>query len=345
MHQKVKIHIHANNIHIGGGLEVLKAILEEKEFEIESGSFDQRICSKIFIDSKIDAEFIKPNLIHRLLSEIKLCFFKKQDVEIVCLNSLPPLFTRNKNVTVIVQNRLLFDKKYIHLFPVKTRLRLFLESMWIKIFHSKNYKYIVPTKSMKDLIQDVLGRNTITNVIPFILKYKKIDSNNKNKKFQFLYVASGEAHKNHANLLKAWAILSEKNVRPHLALTINESIYKDLSKMIDEYKNKYDLKITNLGNVDHVKISQLYSNSEALIFPSLVESYGLPLIEAQYYGLPIFASDMQYVKDVSKPQITFDPESPQSIAKSIVENKNLPSKMTSIPKEFFTQLLYKELSK
>ncbi len=55
----------------------------------------------------------------------------------------------------------------------------------------------------------------------------------------------------------------------------------------------------------------------ALIFPSKTESLGLPLIEAASAGLPIIASELDFVRDVCVPNETFDPYSSTSISRAV----------------------------
>jgi glycosyltransferase involved in cell wall biosynthesis len=53
------------------------------------------------------------------------------------------------------------------------------------------------------------------------------------------------------------------------------------------------------------------------LFPSLGESFGLPLIEAQAMGLPILAAELDFVRDVCAPVETFDAQSAVSIARAV----------------------------
>jgi glycosyltransferase involved in cell wall biosynthesis len=53
------------------------------------------------------------------------------------------------------------------------------------------------------------------------------------------------------------------------------------------------------------------------VFPSVSESFGLPLIEARQVGLPIVASELDFVRDVCEPEHSFDPYSSVSIARAI----------------------------
>ena len=134
---------------------------------------------------------------------------------------------------------------------------------------------------------------------------------------RFIYVASGDPHKNHSRLIEAWVLLSLEGIYPLLYLTIDEKIYPELSKLINGKKEKFNLNIENLGSMPHSYIMDMYCEVDALIFPSLVESYGLPLIEARVKGLSIIASELDFVRDVVSPNQTFDPLSAISISRSI----------------------------
>ncbi|MBY0579459.1 MAG: glycosyltransferase [Burkholderiales bacterium] len=137
------------------------------------------------------------------------------------------------------------------------------------------------------------------------------------QKYDFVYVASGEAHKNHRNLLEAWRLLADEGLKPSLALTIDPESYPFLANEISRHKQEYGLNIVNLGHVPAADIPAFYQSSSALIFPSQVESFGLPLIEATQLGLPVLAPELDYVRDVIQPAETFDPNSPVSIARAV----------------------------
>ena len=73
------------------------------------------------------------------------------------------------------------------------------------------------------------------------------------------------------------------------------------------------------GEVNIFDVHEIYQRVDYLIFPSLLESLGLPLIEAKLYNLPIICSREDYVFDVCKPLLTFDPENIEEIRKSIYQ--------------------------
>lgn len=77
--------------------------------------------------------------------------------------------------------------------------------------------------------------------------------------------------------------------------------------------------IVCLGYLDDESLAGWYSAAEVVVFPSLVESAGLPLIEAMAFGVPIVAADRPYAHDVcGDAALYFDPSDPGALADRIV---------------------------
>jgi len=131
--------------------------------------------------------------------------------------------------------------------------------------------------------------------------------------YDFCYVADGQPHKNHSTLFAALRILANENIFPRIAITLGDNAGSILSEVAN-LQTVNQIKIENIGMIQHDSVIRLYECSRALIFPSLVESFGLPLIEASQLGLPIIAGELNFVRDVCSPAETFDPTSPRSIA-------------------------------
>ena len=116
----------------------------------------------------------------------------------------------------------------------------------------------------------------------------------------FIYPAVPVAYKQHATIVKAVKIIKKKDMdlasKLRIYFTIKESDMPLLSKMI----KKLDLTEQFIfeGVMPHEKLLEYYNSSKGLLFPSSIESLGLPLLEAARFGLPIIASDLDYVKEV-----------------------------------------------
>jgi glycosyltransferase involved in cell wall biosynthesis len=147
-------------------------------------------------------------------------------------------------------------------------------------------------------------------------------------------VADGLAHKNHERLLEAWLLLANEDIMPSLVLTVPSDSTKIISK-IDILQSR-GLNIINIGPQSHEKLQEIYSQSKVLIYPSLIESFGLPLIEASLLNLDVISSELDYVYEVCRPVFTFDPYSPPSIARSVKKYLGLMGdcRLILTPKQF-----------
>jgi hypothetical protein len=61
-------------------------------------------------------------------------------------------------------------------------------------------------------------------------------------------------------------------------------------------------------------VIEVLNKTKTLVFPSLDETFGLPLVEACQLNTFIISANLPYVYDVINPSITFDPYSKEDIA-------------------------------
>ena len=193
-------------------------------------------------------------------------------------------------------------------------MKFIIKRIFSLIFKKNIQEYIVQTKLMKKSLKNFFGNNIKIRILPFVNQIPKI--NLKKKRDGFIYVADGNEHKNHNNLLNAWSMLGKLGIKPKLFLTLDNSNKHLLSK-INHLRQNEHLKITNLKQISRDKLFEIYKSSQALIFPSFYESLGLPLVEATLFKLPIIASDLEYVREVCNPDETFDPHSSHSIMNAV----------------------------
>ena len=62
------------------------------------------------------------------------------------------------------------------------------------------------------------------------------------------------------------------------------------------------------------ELKSLYLNAEALIFPSIYEGFGRPIIEAQALGCPVFTSDFPPMNEIGLDTVYYiDPFNPKKV--------------------------------
>ncbi len=315
--------IHAPNVHQGGGAALLVPLLSAtaKEHLSCTAIVDRRLKLDHTLSGDIEVIRVNPTLRSRLKAEKMLATVSKQGDTVLCFGNLPPLFRLRGRVLVFLQNRYLAEPVDLSGFPWPVRLRISLERLWLRSRTSTVSRFIVQSPSMQRLLENAVGREAM--ILPFMEDasgYSRSvhkSGSRGSSRWDFLYVASGEPHKNHRNLIRAWCLLAEEGIRPSLCLTIPDHSADQLLAWIEREKTRNDLSIENMGNATSEEIHSLYGKSRALIYPSKCESLGLPLIEAKISHLPVLASELDYVRDVLDPEQAFDPDSPVSIARAV----------------------------
>ncbi len=249
-------------------------------------------------------------------------FYRKlpQDIDTVfCFaNVPPPIPLRNIRVFVFMQNVLLLTSfADRNLYPVLDKIKFILKKYYIRFLNKQTYQWVVQTPSMKVKLRNAIGvLQSQIHTIPFFPEPSTPVSPGIHDRTKFIYVADGVPQKNHDTLLDAWLILKEKyQLTPELHLTVPER-FEIIVKKINAL-NLMGLKIINHGFCTSEKLAGLYLECKFLVFPSLVESFGLPLIEAAAHGCVVIAPNLPYVLDVVCPVISFDPLSSEDIAKKV----------------------------
>ena len=170
------------------------------------------------------------------------------------------------------------------------------------------------TVEMQRLLNENFGKPAL--LLPFYEEVKVVE-NTREKEFDFFYPGSSDNHKNNVRLLDAVAKALEQ-VKFRIALTLDDRNPK-LLEMITRINSLYDFHpVVNLGKISHDEVFEIYGRSKALLFPSLKESLGLPLIEANQLGLKVLVSNLPFANDILVNPITFDTKSSDSIATVIM---------------------------
>jgi len=313
----VTLIVHAPNIRQGGGRTLLLSALEAISNTGGFAFLDRRLDSSS-VPPSVVIETVAPTILGRLLAEWRLMRRAGPDDTVLCFGNLPPLFRNKGRVTLFLQNRYLFGKRDLGAFSHGERLRIRLERLWFSLrTDARTMSIFVQTPSMAEELRRETGIEA--RIFPFAPPNATTTpaSLREEPRFDFIYVASGEPHKNHRQLIEAWKLLARQGLFPSLCLTLDPMAQPHLVDAIQRAMEDHGLQITNLGVVSHAEIEQCYRRSGALIYPSTLESFGLPLIEASAQGLPILASELDYVRDVVSPATSFDPESPLSIARAV----------------------------
>lgn len=113
----------------------------------------------------------------------------------------------------------------------------------------------------------------------------------------FFYPASPLVYKNHFIIIKALRLLKQKNITNYsVVFTLRGDESKDVIKMFNIVKSEM-LPVVFIGKLSLEEVYDYYCRS-ILIFPSYIETFGLPLLEAKMHKTPIIASDCAFSHEI-----------------------------------------------
>ena len=162
------------------------------------------------------------------------------------------------------------------------------------------------------------------------------------------YPALPLPYKNHLKLLQAQKKLREQKLDIRIVLTIDKADAK--AKELCKYVNDNSLDVVILGYLKKEELLEIIKHT-ILVFPSYIETVGLPLVEAQIFDAVILVSDCPYAKDVCQTYektIYFNCFDELSIAEGIKRgielDKNLKRKLQyAIPEMYKPEVTWKKV--
>ena len=133
-----------------------------------------------------------------------------------------------------------------------------------------------------------------------------------------LYVGSSRGHKNLQGLLDAMTIAQPyMNVGQGLVITGDD---RWLNKSQRAQIAALNGKVVTTGWLTSAQLDACYRQAKAVVFPSLSEGFGIPVLEAFYYGKPLLVSKAASFPEVAgEAALYFNPVKPTEIAEKLIQ--------------------------
>ena len=136
-----------------------------------------------------------------------------------------------------------------------------------------------------------------------------------------LFVSSLWPYKNCEGLLRAWALARSELGERQLAVVgggRDQEYLASLHSLADELGISGD--VVFVGGIPLEETVHFYRAADAFVYPSLNETFGLPILEAMACGCPVVTSDTSAMPETAGgAAILSDPKDPASIARAIIE--------------------------
>lgn len=175
------------------------------------------------------------------------------------------------------EQRALWFYKYIYPFFVKLFLNNkteifvqlnYIREQFINKFHIQSNKVHVISPNIK-----VSDKKNISQI--------ELPSN----RINIFYPSTSFFYKNHSIIIEA--IKQINSIKLSLYITVNKNEINSNCNFIHF-----------MGKIPYTDVLSMYTSADVLVFPSYIETFGMPLLEAAAMGMPILVADLPYAREV-----------------------------------------------
>lgn len=252
----------------------------------------------------------------RLLYEETGLPFRARGFDLLyCLADVAPAWSPVPTV-VALRNLNIYDRRFFN------NARFMALERLVRIGLRRARRVVVPTRAAADLIrQRITIPEERLRVVPHGIASGVFDAAPPpaaaNARYLFLPSAV-EDHKNVLALVEAVPLLEDPDLEVWIAGTTDvcEDYVRAVRQRIEELS--LGARVRLLGPVPYEHILHYHRGAAAMVFPSLLESFGHPLLEAMLAETPVIASDIASLREVAgEVACYFDPDDPAALAAAV----------------------------
>lgn len=327
----MKVLINASNLHSGGGVAV--AVSFFSELSLKPG-----LCSSI--DVAISSAVLKNlNLLGIDLSVFKTVYtcnakgmfmilkkfpFELNDYELV-FTVFGPFYRISKpkcHLVGMAQPSIVYpDNLYLKSLSFPTKLVLKLKRKIQEFFFCRADCLVVEASHIKDALEQrpkfsnikfEVVENEVNPLFEDASRWAAVKLPDGGDKIKLGVVSRNYPHKNLEILPNVKKILSNKyNIDVDIYVTLRDDEWSNCSSI-------FKRSMINIGELSVAQVPSFLYELDAVIFPSLLECYSATPIEALAMRKPLFASDLDFIKNPTMgAAIYFNPQEADDIAVKI----------------------------
>jgi len=185
-----------------------------------------------------------------------------------------------------------------------------------RVFIHRNRYVIVQQNWLRDEFLKRMGQLPVVVAHPSLPMGEKTSSRSPGYTFVFVYPALARVFKNIETLCKATQILASRGIRDfEVRLTLDGTENRYASWIRKQFGDVAQVRF--IGRQTKDQMATHYSEADAVVFPSKLETWGLPITEAKARRRPLLVADLPYARETvgNYDLVSFFPaESPDALA-------------------------------
>lgn len=209
--------------------------------------------------------------------------------------------------------------KYLYQINIHKNEAIIVQQNWIRNKFAEMYN--LPINKI------IVAKPKVDDNCHQICTYERNFPSQYKEAYKFIYPSFPRVFKNFEVLCEAFKLLPlEMQHKIQILITINGNENKYAKYIYKKYHHVSGIKF--IGLIDRIALFDMYNEVDAMIFPSKLETWGLPLTEFAVTQKMILAADLPYAHETLhgyRHAMFFDPDSPQGLANLIQQVINQPA--------------------
>ncbi len=203
---------------------------------------------------------------------------------------------------------------------------------WVYLINIQKNDYVIVQQNwMRLKFQSMFNVKNIVVSHPEVPIFKTLEAHPTKEENlrRFFYPAFPRVFKNFEVICEASKKLVEGGIKNfEVIMTIDGTESRYATSIVERYKHISQLKF--IGRQTRKKIYDQYQLADCLIFPSKLETWGLPITEFKFLQRPILAANLDYAHETVGNYINasfFDPNNSEELSKdmlSVINNNFIP---------------------
>jgi glycosyltransferase involved in cell wall biosynthesis len=320
-----RIVINALSLTQGGGRSYVLNVLRELDRDdrgfhftvlVSPGQLDAGEVAHLDVETaRLPGLASRSRVLTRISYEETILPFRARRFDLLyCLADMAPAFTRTP-VVVALRNLNIYDHRFYDTLRLRTLERL------VRVGLHRARRVVFPSHAAAGLIRRRIPiPEDRVAVVPHGISLEAFRSEpGEPVEVPYLFLpAALERHKNIPVLIQSLAHVGDPRLEAWIAggSSTDPGCARELRRVVESLR--LDTRVRFLGPVPYRDVLRYYRGAVALVFPSLLETFGHPLLEAMLAGTPIVAADIPAFREIAGDvALYFPPQDPVLLARVI----------------------------
>ncbi len=243
---------------------------------------------------------LRVNRILRNYWFLRVILQKKADIILHLDHDIPSLFLCDFFLKLFVRSKIIVFVGGFVPYGDASLIKDSVRKLQVRLALISAYRIITPSKFSKGEVLSfsrLINKKKVRVIYPYMQDIQIIPHRSNSNKINILHVSNYLPWKGQEYLVGAFSLLENKNT---ILTLVGEEWDEKYTRRIKLFAKRLGVseRVFFRGRLTGQSLSEAYASADLFVFPSLYESFGMVLLEAMSFGLPMIASNTGGIPEI-----------------------------------------------